>query len=56
MFCVLTPCQSCGWRVFPPIQRVAVILRMISFAVQGLLRQLGCSWYVFAVVSFALGD
>ena len=56
MFCVLTPCRSCGRRVLPPIQRAAVILWLISFAVQGLLRRLGCGWYVSAVVSLALGD
>lgn len=42
--------------VFPPIQRVTVTLWMISFAVQGLLCRLGCSWYVLAVVSLALGE
>ena len=53
---MLTPCWSCCLWVFSPIQWVVFILLMISFAVQGLLSLVWCNWFVFAFVSFALGD
>ena len=56
IFLKLSPYQSCCLQVFSPVCRLSFVLLMVSFAVQKLVSLIRSHLFIFAFVSFALGD